>query len=284
MANEPFTIAEAELYIPELWSPTLLDAVKCKLVMADLTVDRSAQLQGGDRLKIPRLGAMAANPKQPKQNVTLQQPAGDAVSLEIDQHVEASILIEDAAAAVTKYNLIDEFIRVEGAAAIAKKFDADLLTLYSEAQGAVQAGGHIGDDLKADLLRMLRQLNEADAPEEERFFVIHPATLERLLALDPVISRDYNPMADGIVSGQLNMLLGAKIFVTTNVPATVDSGVTTYHNLYFQKNAFTYAVALGPRVQFAYLQDKLGTLATADMAYGVAAQRPSFAVEFSISE
>ncbi|NLH48584.1 MAG: hypothetical protein GX444_08265 [Myxococcales bacterium] len=284
MANEPFTIAEAELYIPELWSPTLLDAVKCKLVMADLTVDRSAQLQGGDRLKIPRLGAMAANPKQPKQNVTLQQPAGDAVSLEIDQHVEASILVEDAAAAVTKYNLIDEFIRVEGAAAIAKKFDADLLTLYSEAQGAVQAGGHTGDDLKADLLRMLRQLNEADAPEEERFFVIHPATLERLLALDPVISRDYNPMADGIVSGQLNMLLGAKIFVTTNVPATVDSGVTTYHNLYFQKNAFTYAVALGPRVQFAYLQDKLGTLATADMAYGVAAQRPSFAVEFSISE
>jgi len=80
------------------------------------------------------------------------------------------------------------------------------------------------------------------------------------------------------------MLRGAKIFVTTNVPATVDSGVTTYHNLYFQKNAFTYAVALGPRVQFAYLQDKLGTLATADMAYGVAAQRPSFAVEFSISE
>jgi hypothetical protein len=284
VANQPFSKTEAEIFIPELWAPVLLESVKSKLVMASLAVDRSDQLQGGDRLKIPRLGAMTANAKAPKQNITLQQPVSDTVNLDITEHVEASILVEDAAAAVTKYNLLDEFIRVEGAAAIAKKFDRDLLALYAEAAHTVNAADHEGDTLKADLLRMLRHLNESDAPEEDRFFVIHPATLERLLGLDPVISRDYNPQADGIVSGQLNMLVGARIYVTTNVPATVASGVTTYHNLYFQKAAYTYAVALGPRVQFQYAQDKLGTLATADMAYGVASPRPTFAVEFNVTE
>lgn len=284
MANAPFSVVEAEIFIPELWTPTLLESVKSKLVMAGLCVDRSAQARGGDTLYIPKLGPMVANTKQPKQSVTLQQPTSTLEKLEINDHIEASILIEDAVSAVSKYNLLDEFIRVEGANAIARKFDSDLLALYADVDEAVDAADHVGDDFKEDLLHMLRLLNEADTPEEERFLVISPLTLERLLDLDPVISRDYNPQASGWVSGTINQLLGAQIFVTNQVPKTTSSGVTMHHNLFFQRNAFTWAIALGPRVQFQYLQDKLGTLATADMTYGLLAQRPEFAVEFTVTE
>jgi hypothetical protein len=67
--------------------------------------------------------------------------------------------------------------------------------------------------------------------------------------------------------------------MSNNVAATTSSGVTTHHNLMFQRGAFALAVQFGPRVQANYVPEYLGTLVTVDVAYGYAVLNEKMAVD-----
>lgn len=285
MADAPFSITEGDVFIPEIWSPQLLAAMQKNLVMANLTVDRSAELApNGDTLKIPSFAGLTALQKAVKTPTVLQQPTTDSLTLSVNQHWYVDVLVEDSLNAVSKYNMVQEFV-TDGAYQVAKKFDSSLLALYATAGSSVDLSTDTASaDVYAHLLEPLEALNIADAPETDRAFVIHPKMLTRLLKVDPLISALYNAGGAPAVNGKVSQFLGAQIFVTTNVPRTGASGSYTYHNMYFHKQAMCFAVKLGPRTQFQYLLQNRGTVAAADMFWGVLLQRPTWAVEVKNTE
>ena len=179
--------------------------------------------------------------------------------------------------------------------AIGQRIDSDIAGLYSGLSQTV--GNSTTDVTDANLVRGIQYLDDADAPQTERYFVIKPAALAHLrliqkfsewqsLGLSPNPASGAGGLANvGSVvrrigpNGFVGTLYNVEVYMTTNL--TEESGTSdTVHNLLFHKEAFALGMQQKSRTQFQYKQEYLGTLATTDALWGFAEYRDTFGVDF----
>lgn len=290
------TITTGDVFLPEVWSKETQRAVEATLVLANLVKRFDSELtDGGDLLRVPIVSNLTANSKAANTQVTLNAPTESQFTMNINRHFEASYLVEDRLKAQSKYNLMEQYSGKAGYA-IGQKIDADIAGLYSGlSQNIGNATTKITD---ANLLRGIQYLDDADAPQSERYFAIKPAGLNHLRLLDKFSRFDAlgfapNPAggAGGLSNGNgaavrrigpngfVGFVYNVEVFMTTNL--VEESGTSdTVHNLLFHKEAFALGMQLKPRMQFQYKQEYLGTLATTDALWGFAEYRDAFGVDF----
>lgn len=253
-----------DAFVPEIWSKDVQLAARAKYVMANLVMRFDSMVKkGGDTIKIPKISTGTANDKVASQQVTLQANTETTVDLSIDKHKESSYLIEDLAEIQTEVDLRSVYT-TEAGEAIAKQIDSDLLALYASVTNSVGGASAIDAD---DILDAKEKLDLANAPETDRYLVVHPTAVRDLLDISTFVSSDY---VDGkpVVTGMLGTIYGFKVYSSTQVPLA-----TTYKNLAFHKSAFMMASQLSPRVQASYEQIYLSNLVTVDTVYGVGIYR-----------
>lgn len=276
------TITEGDVFIPEVWSKDVLVAREASLVMSKL-VDRYDEdaAEGGDTINIPQISNLTAYAKAANTSVTLQAPTETDVNLSLNRHFEASILIEDRMAKQAKrtYALLQKYSARAGYA-VSKQMDADLAGLYS---GLSQ---YVGDGSTAvsrtNLLRAVQYLDDAEAPETERYGVWKPAAKADLLDIDGFVFAEHIGTDVPVRKGLVGELFGITNYITTQV-VTVAATPSVVHNLIFHREAFALAVQMQPRMQFQYKQEYLGTLATVDSLWGYGEQRDDHAVDYRSS-
>ena len=192
--------------------------------------------------------------------------------------------MDDVAKVQSKYDLMGEYTKKAGYA-IAKAVDSSIAGLYS---GLSQYVGDGSTDITdANIIRAIQYLDEADAPESDRYFVINPAAKADLMALDKFVLRtgpgwssDNSPILHGAKeNGFWGDIYGVKVFVSTNLVTSAGTP-TVVHNLLFQKEAFGLAIQQNPRTQSQYKLEYLSNLVVCDVLYGVAELRDTFAVDF----
>jgi len=229
-------------------------------------------------IHIPKVSDLVANQKVAESQVTLQATAEQSIQINLDKHLEVSFLIEDIAAVQAKADLRQIYTAKAGEA-IAKAVDTELMKLYSDLTQQVGTAGST-QNLDDSLLEAVNLLDEADAPTDERFIVIHPDVKKAMLSIDKFIHSAYRSSESPApaATGAFGEVYGCEVYVSTNIQQTGDSPVVT-HNLVFQKGAFALAIQLGPRVQANYIPEYLGTLVTVDIIFGCATLRPEYAVE-----
>lgn len=277
-----FTVTEGDVFIPEIWTKEVLIAREAALRFSDLVerYDEDAA-EGGDTLNIPQIGNLSANAKLANTSVTLQAPTETDVNLSLNRHFESSILIEDRMAKQAKrtYDLLMKYAKRAGYA-IAEQMDTDLAGLYS---GLSQ---YVGDGSTAvtrtNMLRAVQYLDDAKAPETERYGVWKPAAKADILDIDGFVFAEHMGTDVPVRKGVFGELFGIVNYVTTQV-ITQAATPSVVHNLVFHKEAFALAVQMAPRTQFQYKQEYLGTLATVDSLWGYATQRADHAVDFRSS-
>jgi len=279
------SIVDSGRFIPEVWSPEILRATEAALVMANLVKRYDSMVQDkGDVIHIPQLSNLTANSKTAQTQVELQNPTETEVTIAIDQHYEASFLIEDIARVQSNYDLMAEYTSKAGYA-IAKQIDTDLLSLYSTLTSTDVGtyGTDIGD---ATILSAIETLDGADVPEEDRQLVIHYTQKPVLLNIDKFVRADYlgnyqtpKPAVTGVQSRFLwGDIYGFPVYYSTNVPLT-SATPNQIHNIFFHKEAFALALQLAPRVQTDYILEYLSNLVVVDVIYGFKTIRPTFGVE-----
>ncbi len=280
LGTDQITVTTATSFIPELWLMEIIAAAEANLVMAQLVTRFDNWAQGksfGDTIYIPNLSNLTANNKLANTQVTLQAPTETKTTILLDKHKETSFLVEDITKAQANQDLRTYYTQKAGFA-IASQIDTDLLGLYSGLTNSVAAGAAVS---YSELIQAMTFLDLADAPEKERYLVIHPTVKADLLDVNEVKDRDFRMPADQAPTqtGLIADVLGCKVYSTNQVVGTDVSAVTTYHNLMFQKGAFGLAIQLGPRVQANYIPQYLGTLVTVDVIYGFAELRDDHAVD-----
>lgn len=278
-----FTIAEGDVFIPEIWSKDLLIAREAMLVLSRL-VDRYDEdaADGGDVIHIDQISNLVANAKAANTSVTLQAPTETGVDLNLNRHFEASILIEDRIAKQAKraYSLLQKYAERAGYA-VAKTQDSDLAGLYSSLTQSVGSGSvNLTDE---NLLRANQYLDDAEAPENDRHLVIKPAGKADLLAIDKFTLYHNVGDANAIRKAAIGDLYGFDVWTTTQIKVQAATP-NVVHNLLFHREAFALAVQMQPRMQFQYKQEYLGTLATADSLWGFGVQRNDHAVDVRCAE
>ncbi|MDD4984693.1 MAG: hypothetical protein PHQ43_02715 [Dehalococcoidales bacterium] len=169
--------------------------------------------------------------------------------------------------------------------AIGKQVDDDVLSLYASLT-STDVGTYGSDIDDAAIVSAIQVLDEADAPIEDRAFVIAPSQKAAIMKIDKFVKADYlgqydkaTPVVKGPNSRYLwGDIYGIPVYYTNNVPTTAASPTQT-HNIMFHKEAFALAMQQKPRTQSDYRLDYLSWLVVVDVIYGCTALRTDHGVE-----
>lgn len=262
-----------------------LRATEDALVMAPL-VKRFDQLvtSKGDTINIPNVSNLSATAKSANTQVTLSAPTESNTSISIDQHYHTAFLVEDILKTQASYDLMSEYTSKAGFA-IAEQIDTDLLGLYTGSTNT-DVGTYGSDITDAVVLAAAEALDLANAPIQDRAFVIYPTQKTALLRIDKFVKADYmGEYQDATIvrKGPNSRFLwgdiyGVPVYYTRQVTATAGTP-TQYHNVMFHKEAWALALQQAPRTQSSYILEYLGNLVVVDAIWGRATLRSTFSVE-----
>lgn len=273
MANESTNLTQA-VFIPELWAPEIQMFTKSKLVMAPRVKRFDSLIKGkGDTIHVPKVAVMTTTAKSRGVDVVPSANTESEFTMSIDQHFYSARDIEDLAKVQSNYDLRSVYTEAIGYA-LAKKIDTTLTTL---ATGFSQTVGSAGTALTdANLLRGIQYLDDADAPESDRHFVVRPSVKKDILALDKfVLFQNVNK--ERVNTGMIGEVYGIEVAVSTNVTVT-DASPDVNNNLLFHKEAIACAMQQQPRVQAEYELRGLSTLLVCDAIWGKSEYRDTFGV------
>lgn len=181
-------------------------------------------------------------------------------------------------------DLLSEYTSKAGFA-IAEAIDTNLLGLYTGSTNT-DVGTYGSDITDAVILAAAEALDLANAPIDNRAFVIYPTQKTALLRIDKFVKADsMGEYQDPTIvrKGPPSRFMwgdiyGIPVYYTRQVTSTAGTP-TQYHNIMFHKEAFALALQQSPRTQSAYILEYLGNLVVVDVIYGYATLRSTFSIE-----
>jgi hypothetical protein len=294
LGTDGMTITTGDVFLPEIWSKETQRATESTLVLANLVKRFDSEVaDAGDLLRVPKVSNLTANAKSANTQVTLNAPTETAFTMNINRHYETSYLVEDRLSKQAAYRLMEEYSPKAGYATAAQ-IDTDLAGLYSGLSQYV--GNSTSAITDANICRAIQYLDDADAPQTERYFVIKPVGLADMRQITKFSQFDSLGIAPAVAAngglangnsiikrigpnGFVGTVYNLEVYMSTNI--SEESGTSdTVHNLVFHKEAFALAMQQKPRTQFQYKQEYLGTLATVDALWGYGEYRDTFGVDF----
>jgi len=291
------TITTAAKFIPEIWSDEVVATYKKNLVAANLIKKMNFKGKKGDAVHIPKPGRGSANAKAANTQVTLNTDTATEVIVNIDQHWEFSIMIEDIVSAQALASM-RQFYTDDAGYALARKVDSLILELgrgvnggdgtaaytgaYSGADGTTAYTGTAGALTDAAIRRSIQRLDDADTPMDGRFLIVPPSTRNTLMGIQRFTEQAFvGEVGAGntIRSGEVGNVYGVPVFVSSNADAATDGDRIC---LLGHKDFAVLVEQMGVRTQTQYKQEYLGDLFTADTLFGVKELRDGSAIALAV--
>lgn len=277
-----------DVLISEVWSSSVNDFFRAKLVCADFFENWSDDLSnGGDVIHRPNVTEMSSGTKSNGTAVSLSANTETDVDLTVDTWNYVAFAIEDRekAQVVQSYRLQDKYAKNAAYTAAATLEDAliNLMKSFSTTTGASTT--NIAD---SNILAAISAIEEADIDSTECAFFFAPAVFySQIYALDKFTSNDFvdgKPAFNGKKLG--GMLYGIPVYITSRMPY-VNSTTGRYGALAHPSALAWAALNLGGvkanddgsmtakmvRVQSQYKLEYLSTLVVADLCFGVIENR-----------
>lgn len=274
------TTTTGAVFIATKVSRDLEKARESKKVMAGLVNRRDFDVaDDGGAISIPFVSNLSATAVSDNTAVTFQAPTEVAVSVSINRHFESSVAIQDRLSAQAKYDLMQVY-KGKVAEALDRQVETDLTGLYS---GLTQTTGTGHTALtEANVVRAVQYLNDANAPQEDRHFVVKPGAMNHLQQIGRFteyqsVNNGKAPMVGGN-NGLVGNVFNVQVHMTTNV-AQVSGTPGIIHNLLFHKDAFVLAMQRQVKVEMQRRPDFLATGVIASVLYGFAELRDDHAVD-----
>lgn len=291
------TVTTAAKFVPEVWSDEVVATYKKQLVAANLIKKMNFKGKKGDAVHIPKPGRGSANAKAANTQVVLNTDTATEVIVNIDQHWEFSIMIEDIVAAQALASM-RQFYTDDAGYALARKVDSLILELgrgvnggdgtaaytgaYSGADGTTAYTGTAGALTDAAIRRSIQRLDDNDVPMDGRFLIVPPSTRNTLMGIQRFTEQAFVGEAGSsntIRSGEVGNVYGVPVFVSSNADAATDGDRIC---LLGHKDFAVLVEQMGVRTQTQYKQEYLGDLFTADTLFGVKELRDGSAVALAV--
>ena len=291
------TITTANRFIPEIWSDEVVATYKKQLVAANLIKKMNFKGKKGDAVHIPKPGRGSANAKAANTQVTLNTDTATEVVVNIDQHWEFSIMIEDIVSAQALASM-RQFYTDDAGYALARKVDSLILELgrgvnggdgtaaytgaFSGADGTTAYTGTAGALTDAAIRRSIQRLDDSDVPMDGRFLIVPPSTRNTLMGIARFTEQAFVGevgSSNTIRNGEVGNVYGVPVFVSSNADAATDGDRIC---LLGHKDFAVLVEQMGVRTQTQYKQEYLGDLFTADTLFGVKELRDGSAVALAV--
>jgi hypothetical protein len=285
LGSSQITTTSHDIFRPEIWAQETQRARETNKVMSKLVKLFSDDVAGkGDILNIQTIANLAPTAKSVNTQVTLQAPAESNIALNINRYFESSFLVEKSIRVQSQVDLMKEYVP-KAAESIENQKDDDLLGLYS---GLSQQVGGLGAALtEANFVRAIQYLDDADAPQSDRHFVIRPVVKADLIKLNKftgvVVGVDTTSPGTArtmniVETGKFGELYGVEIHVSTNVAADATTA-TIFHNLLFHREAFALAEQIPTTSNTEWIAEYIGWLHVCYGLWGRVEYRDSHGVD-----
>ena len=177
-------------------------------------------------------------------DITYDANTETAVTLTINQHQYQAFEEEEFAEAIVNIDLQMYYTR-RAAYAVNLAIDASLAALVDNFSQIV---GTLAVDLTDDdIRRAMQYLDDANAPGDDRFFGMSPATKNSMLSIDRYASSDFNRGgAANIVKGEFGNIYGLRTWESTAIEGSNAAG---HDNSIHQRDAIALAMRMSPRTR-----------------------------------
>ncbi len=286
-SNVIVTNLDTAKFIPDLWSDEIFAAHKAQLVLVPLVRKLMVKGKKGDSINLPVPARGSATAKSANTVVNTIIESGTGINITLDSHWEYSRLIEDIAE-VQALSSLRKFYTDDAGYALAKIKDTTVFNKAQTLNGATASNAWTGAVIAGDgstayvdaagnanasaitdagIRRMIQDLDDNNAPMNDRFMVVPPVGRRIMMGLSRFTEQAFYGSGDTIKNGKLGDVYGMSVHVSSNCP-TPSLGTTVRIGLIAQKDALVCCDVLGPRVQTQYKQEFLATLLTADTIFG----------------
>ncbi len=293
MATGNITKTAIDAFVPEVWSKEIIYQTTNASIFAGLVRrDFDGDIQDkGDKVHIPLFSAVTVGDKSANTAVTYTNYSESTKDLTIDNHKYFAFRVEDIASVQSQPDLIAGYA-AQGGRGLANTMDQGLANQVSDATitqnvGVTTSAGAYADITDAVIRNAIQKLDEANAPESDRYLVISPAQKNALLGIDKFVDASKIGDADVIRRGLFGQIYGVYVYVSNNLKdiaaaaSSAGGAAVAAHKgcIMFHKEAFALCTQLQPRVQAAYDLDYLATSVVGDVLYGAGILMPNFVVQ-----
>ena len=267
------TIADG-VFSPDIWSKQVLRATEANLVIAK-SVNRSFEADAtvGKTVKVASIGNLAARAKAENTAIVYETVAETATTITLNLWSYAALGIEDIAKVQSTIDLQNEYQRKLGYA-LAKDIDSKLAADFAGFSQVVGTLGTAASD--ANVLAAIKLLDDADVPQDDRFFIMTPAEKVAKLALDRWSNALYIGTGNTPVkNGMLGDMYGLNLAVTTNL---VKPAAGQANNAIFHRDALALVVQRTPKSHVFYDIDVFAWKLAVEVIYGHQEMRDNFGI------
>jgi hypothetical protein len=267
------TIADG-VFSPDIWSREVLRATESNLVLAR-SVNRGFEDDAsvGKTVKVASIGNLAARAKAENAVITYETVAETATTITLNIWSYAAVGIEDIVKVQSIVDVQNEYQRKLGYA-VAKDIDTKLATDFAGFSQSVGTLGTAASD--ANVLAAIKLLDDADVPQDDRFFVMTPAEKVAKLALDRWSNALYIGTGNmPVKNGMLGDMYGLNLAVTTNL---VKPAGGQANNAIFHRDALALVVQRTPKTHIFYDIDTFTWKLAVEVIYGHQELRDNFGV------
>jgi hypothetical protein len=267
------TIADG-VFSPDVWSKQVLRATESNLVIAD-SVNRGfeADASVGKSVKVASIGNLAARAKAENTAITYETVAETATTIVLNIWSYAAVGIEDIVKVQSTVDVQNEYQRKLGYA-VARDVDSKLAADFAGFSQSVGTLGTAASD--ANVLGAIKLLDDADVPQDDRFFVMTPAEKVAKLALDRWSNALYIGTGNmPVKNGVLGEMYGLTLKVTTNL---VKPAAGQANNAIFHRDALALVMQRSPKTHVFYDIDVFTWKLAVEEIYGHQEMRDNFGI------
>jgi N4-gp56 family major capsid protein len=228
--GDMFSLAETQVFIPEIWSTEIFRYRMEMLILAQYCKRMNFMGRAGDLIRMPRISRLGVRPKVLKAPVEYQSITENEWTMTVNRYMESSFMIEDIVNIQAHTNLRQEYTRETGLA-LARDIDYRVMAERAAIIGA-DATSHIVSTVplaKADILAAIEILDRRRVPKEGRVFIITPAHYSSLLNIDELINMDYVNNAP-VETGMIGRVYGIPVVVDNNITINSLTGLKNGDN------------------------------------------------------
>lgn len=193
----------------------------------------------GDKIQIPKMGAVTANTKVAGSNFTKQNPTGTNVEIALDTHKEVTFTIDDVTKIMENQDTQARYAE-DGAIALAEVIESALLAQHASLTYTKSWARGSEANLASSMLAIRKHFTDRKVPKiEQKYLYVDSTVYNDLLGSDLFSRYDARGNGDAITTGNALKAYGFEIFESQLVPTT--GSPVAYHNIAYTKNGLVLA-------------------------------------------
>jgi N4-gp56 family major capsid protein len=242
MADDIIDVPEVDVTRMDLILETVQRELAFAAKMRPLITDVSEFAEPGLKsISFPKLGSFAVQKLGTGQKGSAQALTADEDELSLDQHAHINYILKKRATIQSRLRW-EQALAGRAGSAHGRAVDEDILDalISGAANNVTYNAGAIEDNV----LSIVQELDEANAPESDRWVVFRPAQKKLLLGVANFVQADRYGSNIPLVTGELGMAYGLR-FVMSNATSQqfVDDVMIGFH-----KEAMAIGFQMDPEV------------------------------------